>query len=132
MKLKATEVSLSGTATITHEGTVSFHQLDDTENQAQVLAKPMSRNGRMHYHVNGDLQFTPYLSLSRTPAAPQVETIHQDGPLRIEQTSRHFIVHVKVPITHDFLNAELLLDEEITHALEVIMKKKNELTCGIL
>lgn len=64
--------------------------------------------------------------------APMREKIHDNGTLRVEMTSRSFIVHVKVPLTMEDVEIEDALDDEMDNAVEVIMKKREELKCSIL
>ena len=131
MKLRATQVSLSGEITVTNEGVVTFENWANHEGE-KVFAKGMSRKGNMNYRENGDLLFVPMQSLSRMPMAPQVETIFQNGGLRIEMSTRNFIVHVKLGIELEQLAAEDLLDEALENALKEIMKKKEEEACSML
>lgn len=96
------------------------------------LPKKAQRMGRMEYLTYGGLMFTPSQMLKQMQMAPMREKIHDNGTLRIEMTSRSFLVHVKVPITMESLDIEDALDNEMDNAMEIIMKKREELKCSIL
>lgn len=126
-----TGVCLNGETKITRDGMVKFSVTEKVENET-VLKKRTNRMGRMDYYTDGDLIFTPTQLLRQMQTAPMREKIHDAGRLRIEMTSRSFLVHVKLPIEMEDVDLEDALDDEIDNAMEIIMKKKEEMGCSIL
>lgn len=131
IKNETDSISLSGTATINKEGVVKF-KADEAQADQPNLPKKTQRMGRMEYLIDGALKFTPAQMLKHMQMAPMREKIHDNGTLRVEMTSRSFLVHVKVPLTMADLEIEDALDDEMDSAVEVIMKKREELKCSIL
>lgn len=131
IKNETDSISLSGTATINKEGVVIF-KADEAQADQPNLPKKTQRMGRMEYLIDGALTFTPAQMLKHMQMAPMREKIHDNGTLRVEMTSRSFLVHVKVPLTMADLEIEDALDDEMDSAVEVIMKKREELKCSIL
>lgn len=124
-------MTLCGKTTITRDGMVDFMSTEDSAN-LPVVPRKVRRTGRMEYRTDGGLHFTPSCLLRKVEKALLIEKIHEAGALRIEMTSRSFIVHVKLPIAMEIGDVEDSLDDELDNALEVIMKKKDELGCSIL
>src|SRR5574344_35991 len=124
---EAASVSLSGNATLTKEGVVKFCTAE-SKHDVKVIRRNVKRNGRMKYHTDGGMLFTPNQLLRPMPTAPQREKIHDNGTLRIEITSKSFIVNVKIPISMENLD----MDDEMSNAVEILMNKKEEMACSIL
>ena len=131
IKIETDGISLCGTTTINKEGIVKF-KADEAQAEKPNLPKKVQRMGRMEYLIDGGLTFTPSQMLKQMQMAPMREKIHDNGTLRVEMTSRSFIVHVKVPLTMEDIEIEDALDDEMDNAIEVIMKKREELKCSIL
>ena len=110
---------------------VDFESTEDSA-KLPVVPRKVRRTGRMEYCTDGGLHFIPACLLRKVEKALMIEKIHDAGALRIEMTSRSFIVHVKLPIAMEIADMEESLDDELDNALEVIMKKKDELGCSIL
>jgi hypothetical protein len=130
-EIEMTGVCLNGETKITRDGMVKFSVTEKVGNET-VLKKRTNRMGRMDYYMDGDLVFTPTQLLRQMQTAPMREKIHDAGRLRIEMTSRSFLVHVKLPIEMENVDLEDALDDEIDNAMEIIMKKKEEMECSIL
>ena len=129
--MEAKSVCLGGESTITREGIIHFNATEKVENKA-IVGRKTERMGRMEYFRDGGYQFTPSQLLKLMQLAPSREKIHDNGKLRIEMTSRSFLVHVKLPISMESLDLEDALDDEIDNAMEIITKKKEDLECSIL
>ena len=128
---EAASVSLSGNTTLTKDGVVSFCAAE-SKHDVKVIRRNVKRNGRMEYHTDGGMLFTPNQLLRPMPVAPQREKIHDNGILRIEMTSKSFIVNVKIPISMENLEMEDELDDKMSDAIEILMNKKEEMACSIL
>ena len=128
---EAASVSLGGNAILTKDGVVKFCA-DKSTNDAKVIRRNVKRNGRMEYHTDGGMLFTPNQLLRPMSVAPQREKIHDNGILRIEMTSKSFIVNVKVPMSMENLEMEDELDDKMSDAIEILMNKKEEMACSIL
>lgn len=128
--MEAASVCLSGETTITRDGMVKF--MPNEKSDGRVIKSKTQRMGRMVFMTDGALMYTPAQMLKQMALAPTREKIHDNGNLRVEMTSRSFLVHVKMPINMEDGDIEDLLDDEIDNATEIIMKKKEEMGCSIL
>jgi hypothetical protein len=128
--MEKSAVALDGKATITRDGEVAFTASDFCE--MPVLPRRTHRVGRMDYLRNGYLMFVPASQLHRRARAVMREKIHETPALRVEMTTKSFIVHVKLPAGLEVVEMEEQLDDELDNALEVIQRKKEEMGCSIL
>jgi hypothetical protein len=107
--------------------------LIESTHDAKVIRRNVKRNGRMEYHTDGGMLFTPNQLLRPMPTwRHSVRKYTTTAHCRIEMTSKSFIVNVKIPISMENLDMEDELDDEMSNAVEILMNKKEEMACSIL